>query len=245
MARRKASSITEQPKSSSKSKNGFSSLPPSGKSSAPPSPKTRQMIIFVILFVGYAVYGLNRKGVSLVLPSLISSGLDKSGAGMIISSQNIAYAISKFIGGVLSDRLSSRVLFGSGLFFSGLATVLFGLSTNSVLIFSLLWFANGFAQGFGWPSCAKVLKHWFAPDQFGTFWSLLSASANFSGGASPFLAALLTASFGWRITLIVFGVVSIVTSLLAFVIVVNKPEDVGLLPINPNMASQGKDGEFV
>lgn len=42
---------------------------------------TRQLIIFTILFTGYAFYALNRKAVSLVLPELISSGLDKSDAG--------------------------------------------------------------------------------------------------------------------------------------------------------------------
>lgn len=195
--------------------------------------RTRQLIIFTILFTGYATYALNRKAVSLVLPELINSGLDKSDAGSIISSQNIAYAISKFVGGILSDQLSSRLLFGSGLFFSGLATIVFGLSTDSVLIFSVLWFCNGFAQGVGWPSCAKVLRHWFSPDQFGTFWSLLSASANISGGVSPFIAAFITLNFGWRTTLLAFGAVSIIMSLLGFLIVVDKPQDIGLPVINP------------
>lgn len=40
--------------------------------------------------------------------------------GITISSQNLAYAISKFIGGILSDVVSCRILFGSGLFLSGI-----------------------------------------------------------------------------------------------------------------------------
>ena len=39
---------------------------------------------------------------------------------MIISSQNLAYAISKFFGGILTDVASCRILFGAGLFLSGL-----------------------------------------------------------------------------------------------------------------------------
>lgn len=130
--------------------------------------------------------------------------------------------------------MSARVLFGSGLFFSGLATILFGISSDSLLVFSALWFFNGFAQGFGWPSCAKVLRHWFSPDQFGTFWSLLSASANISGGMSPFIAAFVTLNFGWRVTVISFGAVSILMSLVAFSVLVNNPQDAGLPIINPN-----------
>lgn len=222
--------------------------------------RTRQLVIFTILFTGYATYALNRKAVSLVLPELIRSGLDKSDAGLfcsllgtfcgltnslcqglIISSQNIAYAISKFVGGILSDQLSSRLLFGAGLLFSGLATIVFGLSTDSVFIFSFLWFCNGFAQGVGWPSCAKVLRHWFSPEQFGTFWSLLSASANISGGVSPFIAAFVTLNYGWRTTLIAFGAVSLVMSLLAFLVVIDKPEDIGLHAINPNASPAKSD----
>lgn len=32
-------------------------------------------------------------------------------------------------------------------------------STGSTLpVFAVLWFLNGFAQGAGWPACAKLLK---------------------------------------------------------------------------------------
>lgn len=47
--------------------------------------RTRQLVIFVVLFIGYATYSLNRKGVSLVLPELLNSGLDKSDAGLLIN----------------------------------------------------------------------------------------------------------------------------------------------------------------
>lgn len=48
---------------------------------SPSNARTRQLVIFGILFTGYATYALNRKGVSLVLPELIKSGLDKSDVG--------------------------------------------------------------------------------------------------------------------------------------------------------------------
>src|SRR5690606_7540189 len=102
--------------------------------------------------------------------------------------------------GVLSDRLSSRLLFSSGLALSGLACVFFALSGNNVLVFAFLWFCNGFAQGFGWPSCAKFLKNWFAPERFGTYWSLLSASSNIAGTLAPMAASFITLNFGWRAT---------------------------------------------
>ncbi|CAG2178541.1 unnamed protein product, partial [Oppiella nova] len=150
--------------------------------------------------------------------------------GLIISSQNIAYAISKFIGGVLSDRLSSRLLFTTGLLLSGLATILFA-NSDSIVVFTALWFVNGLAQGFGWPACAKVLRQWFAPSQFGTFWSLLSASSNISGGLSPFIAAFIIINYGWRTSLVIAGTVSIAMAGVAIITLVNCPQDVNLSPV--------------
>ncbi len=45
----------------------------------------------------------------------------------------------------------------SGLVLSGGATILFS-TTSSLTLFAALWFLNGFAQGAGWPACAKLLK---------------------------------------------------------------------------------------
>lgn len=152
---------------------------------------------------------------------------NKSNTGLIISSQNLAYAISKFLGGILSDSCSSRLLFSSGLFLSGLATIAFAQS-DSVWLFTFLWFLNGFAQGAGWPACAKVLRQWFSPLSFGTWWSILSASANVSGGFSPFIAAYFILHYGWRTSVMISGVVSLVFGILSVFAVVNSPTDVGM-----------------
>lgn len=189
--------------------------------------RSYQLAIFATMFLGYACYAYNRKSVSFALPELMAEGLRKDQAGMILSSQNLAYAVSKFLGGVLSDRLSARLLFSAGLVLSGLATLLFGACPNSAALFSALWFLNGLAQGCGWPSCAKVLRKWYAPSQFGTWWSVLSASANISGGVAPFLSTFLIMSYGWRFSLTFAGTVSVAMGAVAAVAVVDEPSDVG------------------
>ena len=80
-----------------------------------------------------------------------------SPAGLITSSQSAAYAISKFVSGVLSDQMSARWLFSSGLLLVGLVNVVFSWS-STVPVFAALWFLNGLAQGLGWPPCGKVLR---------------------------------------------------------------------------------------
>lgn len=87
--------------------------------------------------------------VHILLPPLCS--------GMISSSQSLAYAISKFISGVLSDQISARWLFSIGLCMVGGINVVFSWS-STVAVFSVLWFLNGLGQGLGWPPCGRVLR---------------------------------------------------------------------------------------
>lgn len=70
---------------------------------------------------------------------------------------NLAYALSKFVLGILSDHISARLLFCSGLFSTALAVVGFSQVSN-VSGFAFLWFLNGLAQGCGWPACSKLLR---------------------------------------------------------------------------------------
>lgn len=159
--------------------------------------------------------------------------------GLIVSSQNLAYAISKFLGGILSDRISARLLFSSGLLVSGLATILFS-GCESIWAYTLLWFLNGFAQGAGWPACAKVLRQWFSPETFGTYWSALSASANISGGISPFISAYIIMNFGWQTSLIFAGAISIVFGAISLLTVVDSPSKVNLPNIGLPQTNQSK-----
>lgn len=164
--------------------------------------------IFATIFVGYAAFAYNRKGVSYAVPHMLKEGFEREHIGMILSMQNLAYLISKFMGGILSDRLKSRTLFGSGLFISGLATLLFS-GFDDLNSQRLSWFLNGLAQGLGWPAIAKLLKNWFEPSELGTWWSLTSASSNLAGCIGPFVFTFLTHQYGWRNTMVYSGFASI------------------------------------
>ncbi|XP_003472831.2 glucose-6-phosphate exchanger SLC37A4 isoform X3 [Cavia porcellus] len=161
-------------------------------------------------------------------------------SGLITSSQSAAYAISKFVSGVLSDQMSARWLFCSGLLLVGLVNVVFSWS-STVPVFAALWFLNGLAQGLGWPPCGKILRKWFEPSQFGTWWAILSASMNLAGGLGPILATILAQSYSWRTTLALSGTLCVAVSFLCLLLIHNEPADVGLRNLDPT-PSKGKKG---
>ncbi|XP_056139560.1 glucose-6-phosphate exchanger SLC37A4a [Lampris incognitus] len=197
--------------------------------------------IFLAMFFGYTLYYFNRKTFSFVMPSLMQEiKLDKDDLGMITSSQALAYAISKFISGVLSDQISARWLFSIGLFMVGGINVIFSWS-STVAVFSGLWFLNGLGQGLGWPPCGRVLRKWFEPSQFGTWWAILSCSMNLAGSLGPIIATLMAQSYSWRTTLSISGLTCLVVSFVCLLLIKNEPKDVGLPNIEAS-ANKGKAG---
>uniref|UniRef100_W5M688 Solute carrier family 37 member 4a n=2 Tax=Lepisosteus oculatus TaxID=7918 RepID=W5M688_LEPOC len=197
--------------------------------------------IFMAMFVGYTLYYFNRKTFSFVMPSVMEEiELDKDDLGLITSSQSAAYAISKFISGVLSDQISARWLFSIGLFAVGAINVVFSWS-SSVAVFAGLWFLNGLGQGLGWPPCGKVLRKWFEPSQFGTWWAVLSCSMNLAGGLGPLIATVMALSYSWRTTLSLSGLTCVVTAFFCLLLIKNEPSDVGLPNVEPG-AKKGKGG---
>uniref|UniRef100_UPI00398F6154 glucose-6-phosphate exchanger SLC37A4a isoform X2 n=1 Tax=Pristiophorus japonicus TaxID=55135 RepID=UPI00398F6154 len=202
--------------------------------------------IFTAMFVGYTLYYFNRKTFSFVMPSIMEEvTLEKDDLGLITSSQSLAYAISKFISGVLSDQISARMLFCSGLFLVGVINVLFSWS-STVIAFTVLWFFNGMAQGFGWPPCGKILRKWFEPSQFGTWWAVLSTSMNLAGSLGPLIATTMALSYSWRVTLSLSGSIAIGMAFLCLFFIINEPMDVGLPNVEPGPkkgSSKGSVGD--
>uniref|UniRef100_A0A3Q0R290 Solute carrier family 37 member 4b n=1 Tax=Amphilophus citrinellus TaxID=61819 RepID=A0A3Q0R290_AMPCI len=195
-------------------------------------------VIFFCMFIGYSLYFFNRKTFSFVMPSVMEEiELDKDDLGLITSSQTMAYAISKFISGVLSDKISARWLFSIGLFLVGGINVVFSWS-STVSMFSLLWFINGLGQGCGWPPCGKVLRKWYEPSQFGTWWSVLSCSMNLAGSLGPILVSVLLQYYDWRTILTMSGIFCSAFSFVCVVFVKNEPKDVGL----PSIEATAKKG---
>lgn len=121
--------------------------------------------VYISLFIGYSAYYFVRKSYTFAKPSLIRDlNFQKSHMGMISSGFSVTYGLSKFVGGVLADRMSARTQFTVGLLMTGVLNILIGFS-SSLWLFAVLWSANGLLQGCGWPPCTKLLREWFAPTE--------------------------------------------------------------------------------
>lgn len=109
--------------------------------------------------MAYMTYYFLRKNFSIAIPYLEST-IPKDQLGLILSATSLAYGISNFFMGIITDFINPKKFLLFGLLISVLINVIFGLAPveNSIIIMFLLMFINGFAQGIGYPTSSKIIS---------------------------------------------------------------------------------------
>lgn len=207
--------------------------------------KKLRLQVFLGIFIGYAGYYLVRKNFSMAMPDLIEKGYSKAELGLALSGVSIAYGLSKFIMGSVSDRSNARVFLSLGLILSALTMIVMGIfpfATGSIAIMFSLLFINGWFQGMGWPPCGRVVVHWFSVKERGTKMSIWNVAHNVGGGLVGPLAIAGLALFGtWQSKFYFPGMLALVIAAIAYWLVRDTPQSCGLPPIEKYKGEQAKD----
>ncbi|PID62525.1 MAG: glycerol-3-phosphate transporter [Ignavibacteriae bacterium] len=203
--------------------------------------KRLRLQVFLGIFIGYAGYYLVRKNFSLAMPNLIEEGFSKGELGIALSGVSIAYGLSKFLMGNLSDRSDARKFMSIGLLLSALTMITLGVfpfATSSIMIMFALLLINGWFQGMGWPPSGRVMVHWFSTTERGTKMSIWNVAHNIGGGLIGPLAILGVSIFGdWHSKFYFPGIVAIFVAFLAYLLVRDTPQSCGL----PNIEKYKND----
>ncbi len=208
--------------------------------------KHYRMQVMLTIFGGYAAYYLVRTNINVAKPYLIHDlGLSKGDVGLLASALTIAYGISKFVMGNVSDRSNPRYFLATGLILSGITNLLFGFLPGLWLM-TLFWFLNGWFQGMGWPPCGRTMVHWFSDGERGTKMAIWNVAHNVGGMLAPLIAgyAIVTPFLGasWKAAFYVPAVLSVLTGILVLVFMRDTPQSVGLPPIEEHMNDYPETG---
>lgn len=162
-----------------------------------PTYKRLRWQIFFGIFFGYAGFYLVRLNFNLAMPYLVEQGYSRGDLGFALSGVSIAYGISKFLMGGVSDRSNPRFFLAVGLVASAgvsLAMGLVPLATSSIAIMFVMLFLNGWFQGMGWPPCGRVMVHWWSQKERGSIVSVWNVAHNVGGGL---IGPLFLLGLGW------------------------------------------------
>ena len=103
--------------------------------------------------------------------------------GLIGAGLGIAYGISKFLMGNISDRSNAKVFLAIGLLITGLINLLLpSLLSLGVLVMFIALLINGWVQGMGWHACARIMTHWFCVNEHGTKMGIWNTAHNVGAG---------------------------------------------------------------
>ena len=179
--------------------------------------KSMRLQVFLGAFIGYAGFYLVRKNFSMAIPALAPLGFEKTELGIVLSMNAVAYALSKFLMGSVSDRSNARTFL------------------PLVLNFLVGWF-----NGMGWPPCGRVMTHWFSVSERGTMMSIWNCAHNVGGALVGPMATYGAAWFGsWFYgahtelyfligTFIFPAAVAVFIALLAYILLRDTPQSCGL-----------------
>ena len=140
--------------------------------------------------IGYTLFYFMRKNFSFAMPGLQQDcGISKSMLGNFLFWGGIVYGLSKFLNGIVGDKVNPRRMFCFGLLACTLVNVAFGFAplvatspSSLAWTFGILLVVNQFFQGTGFPPCAKLIAFWIPPKELATKMSVWNTSHSIGGG---------------------------------------------------------------
>ncbi|MDR3198605.1 MAG: MFS transporter [Planctomycetaceae bacterium] len=191
----------------------------------------RMRILYSTMF-GYIFFYFIRKNLSMAMPLIESDlGIGKQELGLFLTLHGLLYGFSRFVNGIIGDRVNPRWFMATGLFLCAVANFGFGMS-SSVWIMGIFWIVNAWFQGMGFPPCAKSLTHWFAAEERGVKFSIWNTSHSIGAGLVFLLnSGVILLFHDWRYCFFIPGMIAIFGAIFLFERLRDSPETMGLEPI--------------
>ncbi len=173
-----------------------------------------QWRIILTSMVGYAIYYFVRKNFSIAMPGLTAEyGITNTSFGIVIAIGSLIYGLSRFVNGFIVERVSARLFMAIGLGLCALANFCFGFGVdltylitgqhsgpqfvNTLILFmGVTIVLNQYFQGFGFPTCARMLPQWIAPGELSTKMSVWNTSHSVGSFAAVLICGLIMTALG-------------------------------------------------
>lgn len=173
-----------------------------------------QIRTIIVTMIGYALFYFVRKNFSFAIPGLTAEfGITKTSFGIIMTLVTLVYGISRFLNGILADRVNARYHMSLGLMLCAIANFAFGFGTDlstlftgetggpmftntMVLVFGVILIVNNLIQGSGFPPVARLLTHWIPQNELATKMSIWNTSHSIGAALVAILAGYIMGSMG-------------------------------------------------
>ena len=190
--------------------------------------------VFGVTWLAYAGFYLTRKSIAVAKIGMLSDpklGMDKGTLGAIDAAYLIAYAVGQFVFGIAGDRFGCRKVVMIGLLVSIVAGFAMGVSSIA-LLFGVFFLVQGLAQSTGWAPLTKNIGCWFSRQERGRTYGWWCTNYAIGGLiATPFAGYMAERFTSWRFAFYMPAAALFMIWVLFVIFQRNRPEDVGLAPI--------------
>lgn len=155
-------------------------------------------LVFMCSLVYFVSY-LTRINYSAVLVEIMKSeGYPKPAASIPLTGLFIVYGVGQLISGVLGDKFSPEKIVFCGLLITSGMNIILPFVSSSVVLMTVTWSINGFAQALMWPPLVKIMARYLTKDDYSLniVYVILGSSLGtiFVYAVSPVVISLS----GWR-----------------------------------------------
>lgn len=173
--------------------------------SAPPRTAIVVALLGLLVFINYVDRGNLATAGPLVKSEI---GLTNTQFGLLVSAFFWTYTPSQLAAGWMAQRFNTYSVLSWGLAIWALATIATGLTSGFAALLALRLIL-GLGESVAFPCASKLIGEQVPPQQLGHANAHLAAGLSFGPAFGIFAGGMLMAQFGWRMTFVLFGTLSL------------------------------------
>ena len=188
--------------------------------------------VMLAITIGYGLIYMCRLAIGVVKKPLIDQGIfTPTELGTIGSALFYTYALGKLTNGFLADHANARRFLATAFLLTAICNIFMGFTTT-VLAATIIWGLNGWFQSFGAPGGVVAMTAWFSNRERGRAYGVWSTAHSIGEGLTFLVVGGLVSILGWQWGYWGPGLIGIVTAIGVFALMQDRPQTLGLPPVN-------------
>lgn len=123
-------------------------------------------IVFLCTAVYFISYLARLSFASVTVEMILSEGLSKTVLAIPLTGLSITYGCGQLLSGYLGDKISPFKMIFWGLVITAAMNFSIPFVAKSVVLMTVFWCINGFAQAMMWPPIVKILTGCLSPEEY-------------------------------------------------------------------------------